>query len=152
LGTTVLAAVDKDKGKETRWTVDWSGADGVSEVRALVPTDDSVYAAGAYLPDDAVARFARDDGRPLPLNLNARPFIDAMVQNGSNVYVRLKVGRVAVIDAQTGRVRRWIRVCPVSDDEVIPTMAATESRLIVNCIAAGGTGERLVVFPQDGRG
>jgi hypothetical protein len=151
-GTTVLAAVDKDNGEQTRWTVDWSGADGVSEVRALVPTDDSVYAAGAYLPDHAVARFDRDDGRPLPLGLSARPFIDAMVQNGSNVYVRLEVGRVAVIDAQTGHVRRSLRVCPVSDDEVIPTMAVTESRLIVNCIAAGGTGERLVVSPLDRRG
>ncbi len=151
LGTTVLAAVDDEKGKKTKWTVDWNGTNGVSEVRELVVTDHSVYAAGAYLPDDAVARFDRDDGQPLPLSLNARPFIDAMVPNGSNIYVHLMAGRVAVIDAKTGRVRKWVRVCSEGEDAE-PTMAVTESRLIVTCPPAGREGERLAVVPLDGRG
>jgi outer membrane protein assembly factor BamB len=151
LGTTVLAAVDNETGKETDWTFDWSGADDVSEVRALVVTDHSVYAAGAALTDsgDGVARFDRDDGEALPLGLNTPPFINAMVPNGSNIYVRLMSGRVAVVDAKTGRVRGTVRACSGSEDD--RAMAVTESRLIVTCFAAGGKGERLVVLPL-GRG
>ena len=67
-----------------------------------------------------------------------------MVSDGSNIYVRLKSGRVAVIEGRNGHVRSSVRVCPI--DDVEPRIAVTESRVIVNCSAAGG-GERLVVVP-----
>lgn len=152
-GTVALAAVDDEKGKHERWAFRWEGA-GVSEVRALVPTANSLYAAGWYLPDEAVARFDRDHGRLLRLSLHvdSRHPIDAMVGSGSNVYV-VKAGRVAVVDAESGRLRGWMSACAVSDPEFVPTLAATEKRVIVTCPAAGGSssGERLVVVPVKNR-
>jgi hypothetical protein len=155
LGTVVLAAVDKDKGKRTKWTVDTETSVGVGEVRELVPMGDSLYAAGTYLPGDAVARFDRDDGRDLPLGLHVDSLhpVDAMVGNGSNVYV-VKAGRVAVVEANSGRFRGWIRTCQVSDPEFVPRLAVTETRVIVTCpTAAGGSagGDQLVVLPLKDR-
>lgn len=154
LGTVVLAAVDNETGKRTKWTIDWDGVHGVSEVRELVPAGDSLYAAGWYLPDDAVARFDPDDGRLLRLGLHVDSLhpIDAMIGAGGNIYV-VKAGRVAVVEAERGRLRGWIRACPVSDPEFVPRLAVTEKRLIVSCPAAGGRagGERLVVVPLKDR-
>jgi hypothetical protein len=59
-----------------------------------------------------------------------------MVGSGSNVYV-VKAGRVAVADADSGRLRGWIRACAVPDPEFVPSLAVTEKYLIVTCPAAG---------------
>jgi hypothetical protein len=148
LGTVVLAAVDNDNGRRTKWAVDNETSVGVSEPRELVPIGDSLYAAGTYLPVDAVARFDPGDGRPLPLSLHVDSLhpVDAMVGSGTNVYI-VKAGRIAVVEAKTGRFRRWIRACPV-DPEFVPRLAVTEARAIVTCPAAGGSaaGDRLTVL------
>jgi hypothetical protein len=145
-----FATVDRERGAP----LEWKGGlgfrtDVVEEVRALAIADGSLYASGSYLPDYGVARMDLDDGHPLPLSLHARSAfpdyaLDGMISDGRNVYVRLKSGRVAVIDGRNGHVRSWVRVCPI--DDVEPRIAVTESRVIVNCSAAGG-GERLVVVP-----